>query len=210
MISFMRNRLNLQAGFTLLEASLVLVITGIVIGGLWVLGSNLFFTQKVNLLEKGILTTATRIRNFYRDRQMQNDKTNNVSNINNTNFIQMDLIAPELASNTTTNTISFSPAFNGPGTVNITYDIANCKPQAANSFAMSLINITQDACNQIVPSLVGTSGQIQSNNIVGLFIGSTNVLTATTTNNITSYSFNPVTAEQNCVDGTTVEICFAQ
>jgi len=202
-----------QTGFTLLEAAMALVITGIVIGALWILSSNVFSTHSINQLEKGVVGTASRIRNFYRDRQIQNDKTGNASNVNNVNFIGLDLIAPELPSTVTsvtngnppvttyTGTISFSPSFNGTGTVNITYDKNNCAPLAANSFAMTLANMTKDGCNQLLPRLAGTGGAIQSNGVIGIFAGGTN-------NAIVNNAF--VVGNTACTDGANVEICFAQ
>ncbi len=203
----MRTHLHSKHGFTLLESALVLAISGLVIAGLWVVAANLFYNQRLDQLEKGIITTASHVRNFYRDRQMKNDQTT----LTNTNFIQLDLVAPQLQSAAVTGGLGHSlhsNANNGIGLITISYDAATCG--VANSFAMTLTNLTQDACTQLLPRLAGTRGKIQANGISQIMVGGTTIFTATTTNNITMNDFNPTALETNCTDGVNAEICFAQ
>jgi hypothetical protein len=198
----MQRRRHTSAGFTLFEVAMVLVVTGVVVGGLWVVISSLFFEHNLNQLEKGITTTATRVRNFYRDRLIKNDS----ASLTNANLIQLDLIAPELGVNSPT--ISYNLAAVGAGTITL-QSPGNCGGyflSGGSGFSMTLINMATKACDQLVPRLAGTQGQAQGAGITAVLVGGKNVLG----NNNQTYSLNPTAMETACQNNANVEICYQQ
>lgn len=58
-------RTNHKRGFTLVEASIVLGVVGLVIGGIWMASSELRLSQKVNTAQDEILSVVQHARSLY-------------------------------------------------------------------------------------------------------------------------------------------------
>jgi len=193
------NRIKNARGLTLLEVVIVLAITGLVIGAIWLVIADTTLQSQINQTERAVITTATRIRDFYRDRPVNSA----ADPLNNTKAIAANLVSPDLVLNSTTlqYKIGQGSTVNVATTVNCTSSFTN----PAYGFEIELDFVPANACTQLATALAGTSTKIQSNGIVGLYIGTQNVIIAGS-----PPTFNQATAQTKCSTAATMEFCFVQ
>jgi len=192
------DRIKNARGLTLLEVVIVLAITGLVIGAIWLVVADTMLHNQINQTERAITTTATRIRDFYRDRPI-NATTDP---LNNTKAIAANLISPDLVVNSTT--LQYKIGQGGP--VNVATN--NCTGSFTNptyGFEIELDFVPANACTQLATALAGTSSKIQSNGIIGLYIVGTNVIIAGA-----PPTFDQASAQTKCANAATMEFCFVQ
>lgn len=205
------SRLSSPGGLTLLEVSVALAISGIVIGALWMVVSTTLFNQGVAKLEQGIINTSSRIREYFRDRPISVD----AGAVTNVNMLGLNLVAPELIVN---GGIGYNLAVGGTNAITITYNNALCNPAGlaslSNNFLMTLFAVRDDACQTLLPDLIGSRAQIESRGIIRTMVSNQNVITTAVAGGVTTYDFNQATAIKDCnltpATGVTIQICFLQ
>jgi len=190
------NRIKNARGLTLLEVVIVMAITGLVIGAIWLVIADTTLQSQINQTERAIVTTATRIQDFYRDRPV------NATALTNTSVISTNLASPDWVINSTTLQYKIGQG----STVNVATN--NCTGSFTNpayGFEIELDFVPANACTQLATALAGTSTKIQSNGLVGLYIGTQNVIIAGS-----PPTFNQATAQTKCSTVATMEFCFVQ
>ncbi len=180
-----------RRGLTLLESAIALVIFGLIVAAVWIVFARVNANNNLNRTERGMVTTAANIREFYRDRIITS------GDLNNARAIDLGLISPELM-------IGGTPIHHlgsgGAADLVIGSSSAVCGP-TTNLFFMRLDDISQNGCNQLTARLMGTSGKINENGIFSASINGASVLAGTT--------FDINTALNNCSnDSVTVLVCF--
>lgn len=131
-------RANAQAGFSLIEAVIVLGIAGLIVGGIWAAASSAYENLHQQDASRNLLALVQNIRNFYAQSGASDTIDTNLSNLQNLSLLPNDMVSGT----------GSSIALRHPWSGNIT--VASTTVGSIAAFSLAYGNVKKDSCKNFI------------------------------------------------------------
>lgn len=175
MNNLLNQKLNSNAaGFTLLEATIVLAILGLVIAVIWGVSAGAFGTNSKNHLAEQVLTTVSNVRHYIGHVDFPAGSTMDTAQASNLGLLPGDV---------SSRAGGFFHALNGQFIVQVT----------VNGIYISMDNLTADSCSDLLFSRIVSNATVANDvGLLGYQIPATSSAPPIASLS-TAYSFNAIT-----------------
>jgi prepilin-type N-terminal cleavage/methylation domain-containing protein len=173
-----------QAGFTLIETVLVLVVVGLIMGAIWAGYATAMRMKHQSISEQQIADVLQVSRNYMlQANENTSCTTNYYGNPCGTNDITAALITNNLLPASITGTQTNNTLLTEYGTLNVIANTSAENPYGSGPFIeLAIAGVQQTNCSDLASAWGGSPDRVASSGMIGIAINQTGTALSTTTN----------------------------